>query len=129
MTGITLSDGTKIDRGTFVSMAAEQMSRDSIYYDDPHTFNPARYKTGGKKSPENAFSGIEKGNVAWGSGRLTCPGRWYASVMNRLIIGALLEKFAISFPEGQEQRPSNIYQDGGIMPDPQQEIVFRSTRS
>ena len=130
-----LSDGTEIPSSTFINMAAEPLSRDPAYYDDPSHFKGDRFynatRVGGKSShsPENEFSGIERGNIAWGNGRLTCPGRWYASALNKLILGTILEQYDVRFPEGQVTRPPNIYNDGGIMPDPKQIVMFHSRKA
>lgn len=106
-------------------MAAESMSRDPAYYEDPNRFDGYRFFRIGATAPELEFAGIERGNLAWGSGRLTCPGRWYASALNKLILGMILERYEIKFPNGQETRPPNLYNDGGIMPDPKQVIMVR----
>lgn len=108
------------------------MSRDPQYYDNPDTFDGYRfYRTPASKQkisqpPEYEFTGIERGNVAWGNGRLTCPGRWYASAMNKLVVASLLLRYDISFPEGQSTRPPNVYNDASILPSPTREICIRS---
>jgi cytochrome P450 len=126
MSPITLSDGFNIPVGTYINMAAESMSRDPAYYQDPDSFNGYRFFDGTNETkPQEEFSGIENGNLAWGSGRLTCPGRWYASAMNKLIIGSLLADYEIKFPGDQKKRPRNLYSNGSIMPDPTQELLIR----
>ena len=113
-------------------MPAGPMSRDPSFYDDPDTFDGYRFcslpKSKGStvQPPEYEFTGIERGNVVWGNGRLTCPGRWYASAMNKLIAASFLLRYDMKYPEGQFTRPPNIYNDGTIMPSPVQEILIRS---
>lgn len=127
MSPIKLSNGLNIPTGTFISMAAESMTRDPTYYDNPDEFNGYRFFQPLQTSldPLQKFSGIEQGNLAWGSGRLTCPGRWFASAMNKLIIGELLVRYEIKFPQGQTRRPGNLYSNGGAMPDPTQVLCLR----
>ena len=129
LSSVKLSDGvTVLPTGTFINMAAGPMSRDPTFYDEPNTFNGYRFYSpdgGAAQPPAHDFTGIEPGNVAWGSGRLTCPGRWYASAMNKLMVASLLVCYDIQFPEGQSTRPPSIYSDGTIMPSPTQEILFR----
>ncbi|KAF4630842.1 hypothetical protein G7Y89_g7285 [Cudoniella acicularis] len=128
---VTLSNGLKIPTGTYISMAAEAMSRDPTYYEDPHTFKGDRFfKNSPSKEtqPLDDFTGIEPGNLAWGSGRLTCPGRWYGTTMIKLIVGSLLAEYEIKFPEGQTKRPPNLYNNGSIMPDPTQQLLLRKLK-
>lgn len=125
---ITLSNGDVVSPGTFINMAGESMSRDPAYYNDPLTFDGYRFLSTGVMQPSNEFTGIEPGNLAWGSGRFTCPGRWYASAMNKLIIASLLVQYEIKFPEGQTKRPANLYSNGGIIPDPSQVLLFRKLK-
>ena len=112
-------------------MPAGPMSRDPKYYDEPDVFNSLRFYSSSKRgdgpdqSPEHEFTGIEPGNVVWGNGRLTCPGRWYASAMNKLIVASLLLRYDISYPDGQSSRPPNTYKDGAILPSPTQNLLFR----
>ena len=107
------------------------MSRDSEFYDKPDEFDERRFYSGANardsksQSPEHELTGIERGNVVWGSGRFTCPGRWYASAMNKLIIASLLLRYDIRFPEGQSSRPPSIVRDGAMIPSPTQEICFK----
>ncbi len=107
------------------------MSRDPMFYDEPNVFNPSRFfrpSAGQEKPapPEYELTGIERGNVVWGNGRLTCPGRWYASAMNKLIIGVLLIRYDIKLPDGQK-RPQSIFYDGTAIPSQTQEILLRQS--
>ena len=131
MSPIQLSDSTTaLPTGMFINMPAGPMSRDPAFYDNPDTFDshrfcrPAKRGGGAAHPPEHDFTGMERGNVAWGSGRLSCPGRWYASAMNKLIIAKLLVLYSIQFPEGQSTRPPSIYEDGTIIPSPTQQILM-----
>lgn len=128
MSPVKLSNGFVLPTGTFINMAGESMSRDPFYYSDPNSFDGYRFFKRSKTDetqPLDEFSGIEPGNLAWGSGRLTCPGRWYASALNKLIIGTLLAEYEMRFPEGQTKRQTNLYANGGIMPDPAQQLLLR----
>ena len=40
---ITLNDGTKVPRGTFVQLASPSMHRNEEYYENPEAFDPFRF--------------------------------------------------------------------------------------
>jgi hypothetical protein len=71
------------------------------------------------------FVGTESGNVHWGSGRFTCPGRWYASVMMKVFIALVVSKYDVKFPEGQAKRLPNVYMDILVEPNPKQVVLLK----
>lgn len=111
------------------------LSRDPSFYDDPQRFDGLRfYRSGesgdaGNTQSKQDYTGIEPGNLSWGNGRFTCPGRWYAAAMIKLIVANLLLDYDISFPEGQHQRPQNVKYDTEIHPDFGQKIVVKKRYS
>jgi hypothetical protein len=126
MTPITLSDGTNIPSGTYVCMAAGSMAADSSFYHSPTKFFPERFHpVPGEARGNLDFVGTESGNVHWGSGRFTCPGRWYASAMMKVFISLMVEKYDIKFPNGQVERLPNVYMDVLVEPNPKQTVLIR----
>ena len=124
MSEIRLSDGvTVLPAGTTISLAAGPMARDSTYYNDPSRFDGYRFCK--SEEPESEYTGIEPGNLSWGSGRFTCPGRWYASVMIKMLLATLILEYDIGYPEGQSTRPSSSGSDVGWLPSFQQNIIVR----
>ncbi len=121
-----LSDGTWIPKGTYIAVAGEAMALDPDFYRDPETFDGRRFldADGLPLAPEREFLGIEPGNGMWGSGRLTCPGRHYASALSKLIVANLLLKYDISFPEGQKEERRGTEDDANLVPDMTQTIVL-----
>ncbi|KAK4109439.1 cytochrome P450 [Canariomyces notabilis] len=143
MSPIKLSDNTTIlHPGITISMPGYAMARDSAFYgdDDPLRFNRLRFYLPYKEeddisttsSTDHArhldYTGIEPGNISWGSGRFTCPGRWYAAAMIKLILASLLLDYDVSFPPGQTERPQNVKYDTELLPDFGQRIVLRKRR-
>ncbi|KAK6853647.1 hypothetical protein PG995_010459 [Apiospora arundinis] len=120
-----LSDGTWVPKGTYIAVAGEAMSRDPDFYPNPETFDGRRFlgPDGLPLSPDREFHGIEPGNGMWGSGRLTCPGRHYASALSKIIVAGLLLKYDISLPKGQKLKPGTEM-DANLMPDMTQMIVL-----
>ena len=121
-----LSDGTWIPKGTYIAVAGEGMALDPAFYKDPEKFDGRRFLNadGLPLSPEQQFHGIEAGNGMWGSGRLTCPGRHYASALSKIIIANLLLKYNISFPGDQKEKRPGTEDDSNLLPDITQTIVL-----
>lgn len=110
------------------------MSQDPKFYDGPQRFDGLRfYRSGGNEDTNSSgiqdYTGIEPGNLSWGNGRFTCPGRWYAAVMIKLIVARLLLDHDVSFPPGQTERPRNGKYDTDIHPSFGQTIVLTKRRT
>jgi cytochrome P450 len=130
-----LHDGTIISEGTCISMPAGPMAMDPEYYSNPRKFSATRFctpdNTGLERSGEGfhrvlEFVDTENGNLHWGHGRFTCPGRWYASAVMKLMLAKIIENFDAKFPEGQSKRMPNVYMDLIVEPNPKQVVLFRS---
>lgn len=102
------------------------MALDPDFYRDPEKFDGRRFlnANGLPIAPEREFFGIEPGNGMWGSGRLTCPGRQYASALSKIIVAGLLLKYDISFPDGQTEIKPGSEVDANFIPDMTQTIVL-----
>lgn len=131
MSPVKLSDGkTVLPRGASIVIPGGPMSRDPTFYADPKRFDGLRFYrpdedgTGSTNSQQD-YVGIEPGNLSWGNGRFTCPGRWYAAAMIKLILANLLLSYDVSFPPGQTERPPNAKYDTEVHPDFAQKIVLK----
>ncbi|KAI1330696.1 cytochrome P450 [Xylariaceae sp. FL0255] len=131
MSRIELSDGkTTLPTGAKIAVPGGPMSVDSSFYDRAQDFDGFRFyrpEDDEMKAPLNTnqtYTGIEPGNVSWGYGRFTCPGRWYADALIKLTMANLLLRYDISFPNGQTQRPSGTKYDTERHPDFEQRIVM-----
>uniref|UniRef100_A0A0B7KJJ9 Cytochrome P450 n=2 Tax=Bionectria ochroleuca TaxID=29856 RepID=A0A0B7KJJ9_BIOOC len=134
MSTIKLSDGTILPAGSLIMMPGGPMSGDQEYYKNPGSFDGRRFcspaanlsddtskATGGMTQD---YTGIEPGNLSWGNGRFTCPGRWYGAAMIKLILANVLIRYDISFPEGQTERPANTKYDTEVHPDFGAKVCF-----
>lgn len=107
-------------------MSAGSMAMDPSFYRSPTEFSPERFHSAQETAKGNIdFVSTESGNVHWGSGRFTCPGRWYASAMMKAIVALLVTKYDIKFPEGQVERLPNVYMDILVEPNPKQVVLVR----
>lgn len=131
MSTVKLSDGTILLPGDTIAMPSGPMAQDQSYYEDPLTFDgyhfyreAAKEQDEGQKS-ETKYDGIEPGNLSWGHGRFSCPGRWYASVMIKFLLASLILEYDFEFSESQSVRPSNFVMDVHVLPDMQQKILIK----
>lgn len=137
MSPVKLSNGTVLHPGSTIAMPGGPMSHDSQFYNDPQRFDGFRFyrpsseegNAGSATTSTQDFVGIEPGNLAWGNGRFTCPGRWYAAVLIKLIMAKLLLEYDISYPPGQTERPPNSIHDTDVHPPFGQKIVLRKRKS
>jgi cytochrome P450 len=129
LSDIRLSDGLCIPKGQFISFPGEPMAMDKEYHDNPEVFDPLRFfildTRIAKGTPEYELAGIEFGNLHWGGGMSTCPGRWYASAALKLMVGLIIMNYDIKFPDGQKSKLPNAYLDTMAQPNKTQEILFR----
>jgi cytochrome P450 len=132
MAPITLSTGDVVPKGMYICMNAGSMAMDASFYSSPTMFSPERFYSAANATLENDkspritnFVATESGNIHWGSGRFTCPGRWYASAMMKVIMALIVTQYDITFPEGQTKRLPNVYMDILVEPNPRQSVLFR----
>lgn len=128
MSEVKLSDGTSIPPGQNIKMPSGPMARDDANYADAKTFDGDRFLrkiVEGEKQHENEYAGIEPGNLTWGQGRFSCPGRWYASAMNKLLLAKLLFEYEFELTENKSVKPENMIIDVRVLPNMSKEILFR----
>lgn len=133
MSPIELSDGkTVLPQGASIVIPAGLMARDPTFYTNAQQFDGFRFyrenedeNVSSRVSMQQDYTGIETGNLSWGNGRFTCPGRWYGAAMIKLIVANLLLEYDISFPVGQTERPPNSKYNTEVHPSFEQKIVLK----
>ncbi|KAL9116712.1 MAG: hypothetical protein Q9187_006761 [Circinaria calcarea] len=110
-------------------MPTAAIARDPAYFSEPDEFRPWRFANLRRSSPTEAarhqFTSTGASSLAFGHGRFSCPGRFFAAAQIKLLLARLLVDFNVSYPEGQAQRPANLYIDERIAPDQRQVLRFR----
>ena len=129
MSPVKLSDGTIIPCGNTIAMPSGAMARDQLYYNDPLTFDGNRFyrmaiERDAPQQAESDYTAIEPGNLSWGHGRFSYPGRWYASAMMKLVLATLILEYEFEYPKGQSARPPDFVMDLHVLPDMKQKIVL-----
>ncbi|EEP78020.1 conserved hypothetical protein [Uncinocarpus reesii 1704] len=124
---LTLSDGTRLPKGTHFGMASYSILQDPAIIENPHEFDGFRYKRireDPKEANKHQFASTDSNNIHFGHGKYACPGRFFASQIVKMIIGHLILKFDFKFPEGQG-RPRNLSIDENVYPDPSARLMMR----
>ncbi|KAB8277903.1 cytochrome P450 [Aspergillus minisclerotigenes] len=114
--GITLPDGQFLPRGTWLAVAAVGVHRDERAYEDPDEYRPFRFlseNTETKEAKAMMVAVTSEKFLAFGHGRHSCPGRWFAAHAMKLIIGYILVNYDI---EPLEKRPVNSVVGQTIIP-------------
>jgi cytochrome P450 len=123
-----MADGVTIPAG--VKMAAPRwfLNHDPELYTLPDTFDPLRFCDDIPKpdgSNKRSLAHTESTHLAFGYGRLACPGRFWAAQMMKLIFATLLVEYDFCYPEGQTTMPPKLLKEDFNVPDTVQHILLR----
>jgi cytochrome P450 monooxygenase len=111
---LTLSDGLLLPKGTHICMAAGPISRDPAVIENPEVFDAFRFLK--QKVPASRFVSTGPSHMHFGLGRYACPGRFFASVVMKLILSRFLVEYEFHFAPGQTERPRNLLIGDKIVP-------------
>ncbi|KAI1657940.1 cytochrome P450 [Daldinia decipiens] len=99
--GFTFSDGTHVPKGEWVGIPVGPMLQDASKYPQPEVFDGFRFAspklTGREHSrqpegPSN-FTDVSETWHVWGTGKLTCPGRFFVSYVMKHVIYHILDVY------------------------------------
>ncbi|KAI4865980.1 cytochrome P450 [Hypoxylon rubiginosum] len=97
------SDGTRVAKGEWVGIPVGPMLRDASKYPQPEVFDAFRFvdptKLGRDHSvqPEgpSKFTDVSETWHVWGTGKLTCPGRFFVSYVMKHVMYHILENYEV----------------------------------
>ncbi|XP_022917729.1 cytochrome P450 4d2-like [Onthophagus taurus] len=89
--------GVKIPKGTHVMFDLVNIATSDQSFDDPHVFNPDRFLK------ENMTSRTARGDITFGYGIRTCPGKHIAYAAMKILIVKVIREFEIC-PLQQEHK-------------------------
>jgi len=128
---IRLADGTVLPKGLFIALPSHNINMDESVWEKPEKFDGFRFeKMRSKPGNENKYQFVTTGadNLNFGHGIHACPGRFFASNEIKVLLTHILLNYDIKLIDGQT-RPSNIYQQMTITPDPRARILFKKRTS
>ncbi|KAH9854862.1 cytochrome P450 [Lenzites betulinus] len=128
---VTLSDGTRIPRGTLVGAASRTAQRDSARYAAPDAFDPfrfARLREGGADAAvKHQLVNTSVDFLTFGHGKHACPGRFFAANELKTMLAYLVLHYDVKFAE-EGVRPANFRFGFADLPAHNAEVLFRKRR-
>jgi cytochrome P450 len=133
---VTLHDGFKLKRGTRIAFPAQSIHRDPLNYNDPNKFVPFRFAGSGSCTCE--LNGLPKdagrlkadapdeNYLPFGYGKQSCPGRFFALKVVKLILGRLVYEYDIKWAKEPPLSPSSGTMEGFFLPAKGLEISLQS---
>ena len=125
-----LPDGTVLSKGAHVSMPVNAIQNDPEVTPQPEIFDGLRYYKLRQKEGEShmhQFSTTQENILNFGHGPNSCPGRFFASLEIKIILGRLIMDYDWRFLEGSG-RPANVHAHEFIFPNPDAEIQLRKRK-
>ncbi|OCL06345.1 cytochrome P450 [Glonium stellatum] len=127
----TFSDGTRLEKGDWTCIPVGAMLKDDTLYPQPDEFNGFRFADpklfGETKSvqPEgpSKFTDVLDNWQVWGTGKMTCPGRFFVSYVMKHIMLHILENYDPGLVN--EKAPNTITWRSLTLPRPGVKINFR----
>ncbi|KAL7955519.1 cytochrome P450 [Trichoderma compactum] len=131
----TFQDGSSLNEGDWACVPQRAMMQDSTRYRDPHTFDGFRFALDNaqlqqKKQPvnmpdqkESKFTDATLDWPIWGLGNAACPGRFYASLVTKLVLIRILEDWECKILD--PEAPRSLTWRSSIVPRSSTIIMFR----
>lgn len=114
--GLTTPSGVQVPRGYQVGIPAYSIHFDEdVYGSDAAAFKPFRFYNRRKdaqvtgdniKGARQAWATTSPDYLSFGAGLNSCPGRFFASGMLKVLMAKILSKYDFEF---QEKRPENVW--------------------
>ncbi|RAH44658.1 putative cytochrome P450 [Aspergillus brunneoviolaceus CBS 621.78] len=134
----TLADGTTLAKNDVACIPLQPILRDPDLYADPHTFNPYRFiipqdpekVNEGTRNPttrttSSDFTDADVTFPIWGLGKRACPGRYYASLLLKLVLAQILLRYEVKMVETAKDERRYFYWRSAIVPKAGAGLLFR----
>jgi cytochrome P450 len=122
----TLSDGTVLPKDAIIGVAtATQM--DPQIYPEPEKFDPYRFVTLREQGEDSKwrFDSTSPEHLGFGHGSHSCPGRWLATDILKILLAQLLLRYDWKLPDSQG-RPADLRVAHVFLPYPAAKIMFKA---
>ncbi|MCJ1351569.1 MAG: hypothetical protein MMC33_001553 [Icmadophila ericetorum] len=123
----TFSNGLHIPQGTYVCLPTFAIENDPEHTMNPDTFDGLRsYRLRQRKGEKenHQFSSAEPTVLNFGYGKSACPGRFFASLIIKMVFVKLLTEYEFRFLPGKA-RPKNLMAHEFLFPWPWDKVLMR----
>jgi len=124
---VTLSDGVRIPKGGHLMVGLDRMYDRNVFPDsDPTAFDPTRFlRLRQKPGQENRWNFVTTSpeHLAFGHGKHSCPGRFFASNEVKVILTYLLVSF--DWDASAEGFREDIFTSVGNSSDPDAKAMIK----
>ncbi|OTB17447.1 hypothetical protein K445DRAFT_310865 [Daldinia sp. EC12] len=131
----TFQNGLHIPKGTYTAMPIYAIENDPAHTSNPETFDGLRkYRlmlehgafdgSDGDEGRKFRFSTPSRTVLNFGYGRHACPGRYFASLVLKILFTKLLTEYEFDFLSGSE-RPKNLLAHEFLFTAPWQRMLIR----
>ncbi|KAK7943817.1 uncharacterized protein PG986_012930 [Apiospora aurea] len=112
---LTFSDGTKVAKGEWVGIPVGPMLRDASMYPHPDVFDPFRFidsklrrgTTCIQPDGPSKFTDVSDTWHVWGTGKMTCPGRFFVSFAMKHTLHYILENYDLEMAQKSRKKTIN----------------------
>ncbi|KIM34987.1 hypothetical protein M413DRAFT_449945 [Hebeloma cylindrosporum] len=122
MKDFTFSDGTCVPAGTHLCVNARGNHRDDAHYPSANTFDGFRFAREGGVDQHLMVTPTLDYN-AFGNGRPTCPGRFFAVAELKMILAHILSTYDVKLSEGPH--PKMRWFEFKVIPNHSLRMMFR----
>ncbi|KAF2789698.1 cytochrome P450 [Melanomma pulvis-pyrius CBS 109.77] len=117
------SGAPSVPKGGTACVSAYDLMHDTQHYPSPNSFQGGRFVPKTKAAPQSKFTEISDKFPVWGYGSLACPGRFYASLIIKMIISEILTKYDMRLEKEKER--TKWYWESFTMPYESTRVVLK----
>ncbi|KAG8214985.1 cytochrome P450, partial [Butyriboletus roseoflavus] len=127
MKGFTFADGTFIPKGTTVVTAIQSIHHDEMFYENARAFKPFRFAELHEEDGEGVesqFTSTATEFLAFGHGRHTCTGRFFAASVLKSMLAYVVVTYDVKLADNTT-RTRTLNFATILTPDPSVKVMFR----
>ncbi|TFK66593.1 cytochrome P450 [Pluteus cervinus] len=129
MKDITLSDGSVVPKGNFISIASRALHLDERIYPDPNEFQGFRFsdmRDGEGEGTKHQAVTLGSDWTTFGGGRHACPGRFFAVNEVKAMLAYVLLNYDVKLKGGE--RPKTTWLGPINIPNQTAHLLFRKRK-